>query len=124
MILGFKEQFEGRIKNGSKIHTIREDKHNRWKPGMTIHFAKGVRTKNYKQFHQGQCVSVQSIKIKYTDIKPFEKTIIVLIDNRILSLNEISTLAVKDGFKSVFDFYDWFNKDFKGKIIHWTNLRY
>lgn len=30
--------FEAKIKAGTKIHTIREDEHDRWKPGMAIHF--------------------------------------------------------------------------------------
>lgn len=30
--------FEAKIKAGTKIHTIRDDVHDRWKPGMPIHF--------------------------------------------------------------------------------------
>lgn len=48
MILSFKEQFIPKILDGTKIHTIREDKKNRWEAGKKIHFATGVRTKNYK----------------------------------------------------------------------------
>ena len=44
MILGFKEQFKNLIIGGVKKHSIREDRHNRWKPGMIIHFATGMRT--------------------------------------------------------------------------------
>ena len=33
-------------------------------------------------------------------------------------------LAYNDGFESVEAFFNYFCKDFKGKIIHWTNLRY
>ena len=63
MILSFKPQFNDKIIKGIKIHTIREDKHNRWKPGRTIQFANGIRTKNYKQFFEGECKSIQPIKI-------------------------------------------------------------
>lgn len=63
MVIGFKEQFVYKILNGTKIHTIREDKHDRWRPGMTMHMATGVRTKNYKQFHEDNCTSVQEISI-------------------------------------------------------------
>lgn len=31
---------------------------------------------------------------------------------------------MKYGFDSVKDFFRYFNKDFKGKIIHWTDLKY
>lgn len=41
MILSFKKQFLDPIITGSKIHTIRADKPNRWKPGNKIHFATG-----------------------------------------------------------------------------------
>lgn len=65
MVIGFKPQFVEPIIFCNKIHTIREDKHNRWKPGMTMHFATGVRTKNYKCFHIDTLVSIQKIEIKY-----------------------------------------------------------
>ncbi len=42
MILGFKEQFVEKIQNGIKKHTIRADKNNRWRDGMTIHFAQKI----------------------------------------------------------------------------------
>ena len=29
-----------------------------------------------------------------------------------------------DGFDSIENFLRWFNKDFEGKIIHWTGFRY
>lgn len=29
-----------------------------------------------------------------------------------------------DGFHDVYGFFKWFNKDFSGKIIHWSDLRY
>ena len=33
-----------------KLHTIRDDPHNRWKPGMKIHFATGVRSPRRDDF--------------------------------------------------------------------------
>ena len=63
MILGFKKQFPPMILVGTKIHTIREDKHDRWKAGNKIHFATGIRTKNYNQFYSGVCKSVQAITL-------------------------------------------------------------
>lgn len=58
MILSFKKQFSEPILKGTKIHTIREDKPNRWKPGNKIHFANGVRTQNYNCFKESVCISV------------------------------------------------------------------
>lgn len=66
MVLGFKPQFPAKILEGTKKHTIREDGNDRWKPGMKINFATGVRTKKYRQFKEGVCKSVQKIKITYS----------------------------------------------------------
>ena len=118
MKLGFKKQFVDPIKNGTKIHSIREDEHDRWKAGNIIHFATGVRTKYYNCFFEDVCKSTQDFEIVYDD-EPF-----VYIDGKILWVEEIELLAKHDGFNSMEDFFKWFDKDFKGKIIHWTDFRY
>lgn len=41
-----------------------------------------------------------------------------------LKRSQIEELAMNDGFESVDQFFAWFNKDWKGKIIHWTDLKY
>lgn len=115
MILGFKPRFEGKIAEGTKVHTIREDKKNRWTKGRTIHFAVGVRTKAYRQIGTGVCTSVQAIKIN----KPY-----VTVDNRPLTLDEINELAIRDGFTDVDAFFEWFSQSFEGKLIHWTEFKY
>lgn len=127
MILGFKKQFEQKIIEGSKIHTIREDPHDRWKPGKEIHFATGVRTKNYNEFRKGVCISVQRIKI----FRLGGEAIIHIGDNITLFRplfrqwpEQMRVFVKNDGFDSVEDFLKWFNKDFDGKIIHWTSFRY
>jgi len=122
MVLSFKSQFKKPIISGSKIHTIREDKTNRWKAGNEIHFATGVRTKNYNQFHSGKCISIQTIEIKY----PTEcfNDAIIEIEGIKLSTEEMQKLAYNDGFKNLLDLLFWFREDFKGKIIHWTDYKY
>ena len=40
------------------------------------------------------------------------------------NIKRIKILAKNDGFDSVDDFFKWFDKDFNGKIIHWTNKKY
>lgn len=104
-----------------KRHTIREDASNRWRPGMYIHFAINNRTKNRFQFAPVlKCVSVQEI-----EIIPVGKYGMVKIDGQnLLFVKSFEQLAINDGFDSVEDFFAYFNKDFKGKIIHWTNLKY
>lgn len=121
-----------------KLHSIREDIHNRWKPGMLIHHAYGVRTKNYECFDECPCVSTQKIVIKeysigegdslsysYTfEYRDITKVFRVFVDDKLLDDCEIYSLAKNDGFDTMRDFFRWFNKPFTGKIIHWTDLRY
>lgn len=103
-----------------KLHTIREDTHDRWKAGNDIHFVINNRTPERFQFAPVvKCTSTQSIKIKHTAAK-----IHVIVDNKILNKSENETLAINDGFESLEDFFKYFNKSFSGKIIHWTDKKY
>ena len=49
---------------------------------------------------------------------------IVKIDGRKLTEPEVQQLAWNDGFDNLVDFLMWFADGFKGKVIHWTELRY
>lgn len=130
MILGFKTQFAGKptlfvekIKVKEKIHTIRKDPNNRWRVGMSIQFATGVRTKHYRQFKVGDCKGLQSISIRPMPCDIFGQSR-VIVDGNDLSYQQIEQLAKNDGFDSLNDFWDWFNKDFDGWIIHWSDFKY
>lgn len=117
-----------------KLHTIRHDPHGRWKPGMTIHPVINNRTPNRFQFApEIVCTGVQEIKIKH-GMFGFKS---VWIDGNItgnFSENFIGenpvctdlmrTIAINDGFDSLEQFFAYFNEDFTGKIIHWTDLKY
>lgn len=109
--------FEEKIKQGIKKHTIRWDSKDRWKPGVKIHFATGVRTSRYNCFMEGECKGTQKIRIEGRDI---------WIDDVVLNWNEVDDLAMNDGFDCVDDFWAWFDQysPFTGKIIHWTSLIY
>lgn len=126
----------------SKSHTIRKDESNRWKPDMDIHFVINNRTKDRFQFVPViKCVSVQKIEIVWRDggLIP-GRTANVFIDNtkeigrynekdkiwrdRVKVDRSLEALAINDGFESVEDFFSYFNTDFTGKIIHWTDLKY
>jgi hypothetical protein len=124
MILGFKPQFVEPILKGTKKHTIRIDKNNRWKPGRQIQFATGVRTKKYNCFREGWCRSTQSVEIGYRDTIPY-----ITVDGKDLNIDEIEILALNDGFSSSFYLFQWFvtysyTTSFLGKIIHWTDFKY
>ena len=132
MILSFKKQFQQPILEGTKIHTIREDKPNRWKSGNKIHFATGVRTPNYKCFKEGKCASIQNIKIKhclgYSEIRIDGTICFQIFHHGLGDIYEWSTdfekFVKNDGFNNIEDFFKWFNTDFEGKIIHWTKFNY
>ena len=117
-ILEYNQIVEGR----AKLHTIREDGKNRWKAGMNIHFVVGNRTPKRFQFAPVvKCVSTQKIEIipGY-----YLGETVVKVDGRKLSFSEIQQLAWNDGFTNFVEFAIYFNDGFKGKIIHWTNLKY
>lgn len=125
MILSFsRDSFEGAIKAGTKIHTIRRDEHNRWKPGMTIKFWMGspmnVKNNPY-QFGKGVVDRVARI-----DIFPKRDIVIILfsgeIFEKITSRDELNRLAVNDGFKDWEDMKTWFTEDFSGKLIIWKEF--
>lgn len=122
MVIGFNPRFKEPIIAGTKIHTIRQDQHNRWKAGMVMHMATGVRTKNYSMFCAVMCKSTQAVEI----IGESDELngVIVKVDGRALSLPEVKQLAWNDGFDNLADFWRWFSDDFTGKILHWTELRY
>lgn len=134
MILGFKKRFVILIHTGSKKHTIREDKHNRWEAGKKIHFATGVRTKNYKCFKEDTCKSIQKIEIKWRrSFNNKRRLVVIYIDDKLFSeqleigysnFRKLETLSTNDGFNSIKDFLNWFDYNFIGKIIHWTELSY
>jgi len=122
MVIAFKERFVSPIKEGKKKHTIREDKNDLWRKGNTMHMATGVRSAKYNEFHREKCKNVQSIIIKKISSTP--RVYSIHVDGRELSLFDTKCLAMNDGFKDLDDFFEWFDKDFRGKILHWTDLKY
>lgn len=111
-----------------KFHTIREDIKCRWKAGMNIHFVINSRTKDRFQFAPVvTCVSVQEIFIEHSKFSCLSPMIYIHNGKNLfnpLTYQEMVSLAKNDGFNSLDDFFKYFNKDFKGKLIHWTGLRY
>lgn len=141
--------FDGiyRSSSFSKLHSLRVDIAKRWNPDNHIHF----KVWEGRPYHSNSlpfapiipCVSVQKVfinwglttnflhrfpcmKISKKDLeKPLlSRTPSVYVDEKLLSPQEVGELANNDGFDNVTDFYRWFNKDFSGKIIHWTDKIY
>lgn len=113
----------------AKLHTIREDSKDRWKKGKKIDFFINVRKKDMLRFAPVLPVlSVQDIHIMYRSANIFFADNMysadVYIDKEKLSLFDLKRLARNDGFDTVEDFLAYFNEDFTGKVIHWTDLKY
>lgn len=139
MIIGYKKQFPWgkptnfklKILSGWKRHTIREDIHDRWKTGMKIQHAHGVRTKHYDNFKDDECKRTQRIYIGKTSNKNSDLYYTyngtnygIIVDKNRMSNYQIGLIALYDGFDSTDDFFHWFEKGFRGKIIHWDILKY
>lgn len=117
----------------SKIHAIIKDSNQRWKAGIKIHFVINTRTKNRFQFADGITVvstqdiwispSNKSIRFWHKDNKnatnSYKDGYWFEMDN-----NQIELLSKNEGFDNVEDFWNYFNHEFGGKIIHWTTLSY
>lgn len=111
-----------------KAHTFREDKKDRWGKESDIHFY--INTRSTKQFLFAPvipCKAVQKIQIIHSLSNPGVARI--KIDGELyyeghFNRNSwrLKALAFNDGFESQEDLFHWFNQDFSGKIIHWTNL--
>lgn len=74
-------------------------------------------------------VSVQKVEIVYYHNRetlsldlPQKKG--VIIDEKPLMRGEIEQLSQNDGFDTVDEFFEYFNEDFTGKLIHWTDFKY
>ncbi|MDX3913795.1 MAG: hypothetical protein QHC79_09665 [Pseudosphingobacterium sp.] len=124
-----------------KVHTIRHDPKDRWKTGNLIHPVINNRSSNRFQFAPAiPCVSTQKIEVEWCDSgNLLGRYARVYVDStRYLGVFEekenrwqstfnrdsLDTLAINDGFDSVKDFFAYFNQNFEGKIIHWTDLKY
>ena len=137
--------FIAKDKLPSKYHSIREDKNDRWKVGTKIDFFINARQKNMFRFAPVlPVVSTQKIEFIWKDNTEnlaclgtsFDKTCTIMIDNRfygdayffngsvISSSYTIPIFANNDGFDTPEELFAYFNKNFKGKIIHWTEKRY
>jgi hypothetical protein len=129
MVIGFKKQFVEHILTGRKVHTVRDDKGNRWKAGMLMHMYTGGRfSKEYHQFAKKECKGIQDIFTTY-----FNGRLQITVDDTYLFGHlERTNFAISDGFNDWDDFVKYWlpvidtmpEKTFKGKVIHWTYFRY
>lgn len=104
-----------------KKHTIRAPRKKRQiRAGDKLHLAIFNRSSSRLQFAPTlKCTHIDEIAIHW-EIFPGQSRVVVLVNGRRLSTDEVRKLAINDGFDSTHDFFQWFNQDFKGYIIHWT----
>lgn len=123
MILTFSNpQFVTRILEGAKIHTIRDDKTNRWKVGRKIQFWSGnprnVKNKPY-QFASGICTETEHIILNFR-----YNTLIISDRYVVMDFEKLDRFAKKDGFDNWDHMKDWFYQKynfgiaFNMKLIH------
>lgn len=106
-----------------KLHTLRDDEHDRWQPGTIIHPIVFNRTKRRFQFAPTMvCVSVQWVHIVSAD---WEVRVQEPHHYRLLKHDTVETMAINDGFESTAAFFEYFKNSHSNlKLIHWTDLRY
>lgn len=108
-----------------KIHSLREDIHDRWQIGTKIHFYIWARTKRAVCFGIGEVKNIQ-----YAVINAKLQRIYVLDQKdglghaRELQGIELATFVLNDGFENLEQFWDYFTESKTYKIIHWTNFKY
>lgn len=126
-----------------KLHTLRLDPHDRWKAGMSIQMVyRGPKYSIKDHFNKAipeleKCISTQTIKIEWLTYHAVPAEIFglkggstriprVVIDGETYpsACTQVKQLAMNDGFDSLEDFYDYFNKDFTGKILHFSDMHY
>jgi hypothetical protein len=112
-----------------KLHTMREDKKDRWHTGSKIHMVVFNRTKNQFQFAPIiDCISTQVVEIinrkDYSFVSVGNHCLFEMDTHTVSITPEFVQLVNNDGFESIDEFFNWFDHDFKGKIIHWTDLKY
>ncbi len=145
MILGFTSLFDGKplnfiekISRAIKLHTLREDVHERWNDSRTIQFCTGVRTKKYKEHFSKPCTGTQLVKLilPKNNFTPYITDLQIVVNGKPLNPLMNQVFIKNDGFSEWTDFMKWFffekkkgkwvqtRTEWTGKIIHWTELRY
>lgn len=107
------------LASGKKRQTIRKvRKKGNPRKGDTLYLYVGHRTKQGQLVDEVFCKSVSAISMGIRNNQLF-----VVVDGILLSDKELSELAVKDGFRTVSDFRQFFNETygypFNGLLIRW-----
>jgi len=112
--LNFNERFAKDIQSGQKAMTIRKVRKRPILHGDRLFLWTGQRTKHARKLAETTCTAVRDIEINEHDVR---------VNARRLTLADVETIARDDGFTSIADFVEWFDKryglPFKGVLIRW-----
>lgn len=97
-LLGFKERFYEKIRNGSKRQTIRKPRKYPIVPGETLYLYTGLRTKHSKKIRQVICKSVCEISISFNNDRIILH-IKFLLGPINICVKDLDLFAKQDGFK-------------------------
>lgn len=99
-----------------KKHTMRRDVEDKMQPGKIMHC---VHAEGYQRFAVRKIDGIEYVRIEWT--KGRYK---IFINDEHIDRETAIALMKNDGFKSFKQFEAFFPHNYKGKIIHWTPLRY
>jgi hypothetical protein len=115
--LNFKQQFSSDVRTGKKRQTIRALGKRSFRPGVTLYHYTGQRTARCRLLATATCQDVKPVVI-HRDT--------VTLDGERLIGDALRAFAIADGFWSVREFFDFFEKQhfshiepFHGRVIYW-----
>jgi hypothetical protein len=117
MTFNYKPQFAPLVQAGTKRSTIRALRRDgrRALPGEPLHHFEGMRTKACRRLGQTTCRACTEIVITSIGV--------VKLDGFEVPPHIVETIAIKDGFKTVTDFFRFFREThglpFKGTLTEW-----
>lgn len=112
--------FENKILDGRKIHTIRRYRKRLFKIGDTLCHYKNWRTSQVQKICENICLYVADI---YMCEDPNNHYFRIYVNNKLLQELNRNILAKNDGFNFYKDFMSYFYKSglpFHGQIIGWV----
>lgn len=101
MVLGFKRRFAPFVEDGSKTHSIREDKGDRWRSGVIVDAFVDPRQKTMRRLMPSTpCIYTEPLQmIAVNQSLVAAERIALVIDGRRLDLDESNLFAWRDGFR-------------------------
>ena len=114
----FQSRFVALIRDGSKKHTIRRRRKYPTRAGDDLKLFVGQRTKECELLAEVKCTSVVPVVI-YVEAGR------VVLDRRMLSLDDTLRFAIRDGFANQMEFFQFFERyprevlEHELEVIYW-----